>query len=103
MTYRSKAFRDLCRDRSCACCGAQDGTIVPAHRNGGGLKGMGLKSPDSWVLPLCFGCHKDYDEGRWRDAVTHLRRPVGWPGPPSTVTGHPAPTCSMTSYAEKRR
>jgi hypothetical protein len=68
VTYRSRPLLDLCRDKSCACCGALDGTIVAAHRNGGGQKGMGIKSSDAWSLPLCRGCHADYDQGRWKEA-----------------------------------
>lgn len=63
MTYRSRAFLDLCRDRPCANCGADDGTIVPAHRNHG--KGMGFKATDAWVAPLCLKCHKLYDSGAY--------------------------------------
>lgn len=63
MTYRSRPLLDLCRDKSCGCCGASDGTIVAAHRNRG--KGMGIKVSDALVAPLCAGCHADFDQGRW--------------------------------------
>lgn len=53
---------DLCRGRPCIACGADDGTIVPAHRNEG--KGMGIKSLDAFCVPLCLQCHTAYDNGQ---------------------------------------
>lgn len=71
---------DLCRNRPCANCGAQDGTIVPAHRNEG--KGMGIKTHDAYCCPLCMSCHHAYDNGPasldekrqlWRDLwIIHM-------------------------------
>lgn len=58
MTFRSQAIRDMCRT-VCIGCGADDGTIVPAHRNES--KGMGLKSSDATCVPLCAICHSAYD------------------------------------------
>lgn len=65
MTFRSRPYLDLCRDRPCIACGADDGTIVPAHRNVG--KGMSIKASDAWVIPLCHECHTDFDAGKWND------------------------------------
>ena len=42
-------------------CGANDGTIVGAHRNMG--KGMALKVSDALVASLCHKCHHEYDNG----------------------------------------
>ena len=42
-------------------CGANDGTIVGAHRNMG--KGMALKVRDALVASLCYKCHHEYDNG----------------------------------------
>lgn len=58
---------DLCRDRPCAGCGADDGTIVPAHANHLG-KGVGFKCPDWSVCALCMKCHAylDGDDDRER-------------------------------------
>lgn len=52
---------DLCRGRACIACRRDDGTIVPAHRNEG--KGMGMKTSDWTVIPLCGMCHNWYDNG----------------------------------------
>ncbi len=51
----------LCKDRPCANCGAEDGTIVPAHRNEG--KGFGLKVHSALTVPLCAKCHMALDNG----------------------------------------
>lgn len=59
MTFRSRPFLNLCAGRPCIACGADDGTIVPAHRNHG--KGMAIKASDAWTLPLCMVCHAAYD------------------------------------------
>lgn len=54
----------LCRDRPCVRCGADDGTIVPAHANSLRLgKGMGLKAYPHTVIPLCHKCHLWLDNG----------------------------------------
>lgn len=65
MTFRSRPYLDLCRARPCIACGADDGTIVPAHRNRG--KGMAIKASDAWVIPLCHTHHALYDAGQRDD------------------------------------
>lgn len=61
--YRNRALLDSVKWLACVNCGAMDGTIVPAHSNE--EKGMGIKSPDSTVMALCFACHAGYDGG-WK-------------------------------------
>lgn len=63
-------LRESARGESCIACGAQDGTVVLAHRNEG--KGMGIKSPDYLALDLCANCHRWYDQGK--DATREQRR-----------------------------
>lgn len=58
------AWANLCKDRPCIRCGADDGTIVPAHANQIRLgKGMGLKAEPWTVIPLCGKCHTWLDNG----------------------------------------
>lgn len=80
MTYRTDPWMALCADRACIACGKNDGTVVAAHRNE--LKGMSLKSPSHFCIPLCHSCHHRYDNGTtsrdekrafWRDCwVMHM-------------------------------
>jgi mevalonate pyrophosphate decarboxylase len=60
--YRNKRFLEKMRELPCAVCGADDGTVIAAHRNQG--KGMGLKVSDALVAPLCFTCHQTLDQGK---------------------------------------
>lgn len=50
----------MARDQSCIACGAEDGTIVLAHRNEHKSRAAGL---DIWGLELCYRCHTQYDQG----------------------------------------
>lgn len=59
--FRSKKIMEACRKLPCMHCGANDGTIVGAHRNMG--KGMALKVSDALVASLCYKCHHEYDNG----------------------------------------
>lgn len=59
--FRSQKWLHLMRELPCAVCGSEDGTVVAAHRNEG--KGMGLKVSDCLVIPLCFVCHREFDQG----------------------------------------
>lgn len=59
---------DLCRNRPCIACGADDGTIVPAHSNQQAHgKGKGIKSGDWTVIPCCASCHFQFDHVMPRD------------------------------------
>lgn len=60
--FRSKALRQGACGQSCIACGADDGTIVLAHRNEG--KASMLKVDDFLALELCLRCHANYDQGR---------------------------------------
>ena len=60
---RSRALLNACRELDCQHCGADDGTIVAAHTNWGGGKGMGQKADDNLVASLCFTCHGMIDQG----------------------------------------
>ena len=60
--FRSKRMMEIMRDLPCGVCGAQDGTVVAAHRNEG--KGMGLKVSDALVAAMCYRCHMELDQGK---------------------------------------
>lgn len=60
--YRNKKLLEKMRELPCAVCGAEDGTVIAAHRNEG--KGMGLKTSDALVTPMCFVCHTNLDQGK---------------------------------------
>lgn len=49
------------KDRPCAACGAEDGTVVGAHMRWHEFSGMGRKPDDALVVPLCFECHADQE------------------------------------------
>jgi hypothetical protein len=60
-TYRNPEMGELLRQLPCSNCGAEDGTVVGAHRNEG--KGMGTKTSDALQAALCFRCHMFLDQG----------------------------------------
>lgn len=61
----SDPWANLCVSRPCVRCGADDGTIVPAHANEIRLgKGMGYKAEPWTVVPLCLTCHSWLDNGQ---------------------------------------
>lgn len=60
--FRNKKLLELMRELPCGNCGANDGTVVAAHRNEG--KGMGIKVSDALVAPLCITCHFELDQGK---------------------------------------
>jgi hypothetical protein len=60
--FRSKKLLEAIRECPCANCGAEDGTVIAAHRNES--KGMGIKVSDALVAALCFQCHTDLDQGK---------------------------------------
>jgi hypothetical protein len=43
----------------------QEGQTQAAHPNHRG-KGLALKAPDCWCVPLCVSCHAEFDQGsKW--------------------------------------
>ena len=77
---RDRKYLDKVRELSCRICGADDGTIVPAHYSGYMShrlgKGMGQKAWDHCVAALCHSCHQvmdSYRDGNSKDrAITFL-------------------------------
>lgn len=66
------AWAKLCENRPCINCGADDGTIVPAHANQIRLgKGMGLKAEPWTVIPLCSRCHAWLDNSNADRVLLH--------------------------------
>lgn len=65
--YRSEKHRRLIASMPCIACGLE-GYTQAAHRNEG--KGMGIKACDSQMMPLCFRCHSDLDQGGKLDRET---------------------------------
>jgi hypothetical protein len=63
-TYiRSKKLLEAAREIPCQHCYVEDGTVVAAHTNWGGGKGMGRKADDNLIASLCFTCHASIDQG----------------------------------------
>lgn len=73
MNWRNQKLLEAVRELPCSNCGAQDGTVVAAHRNEG--KGMGIKVSDSLVAALCYSCHAELDQGR---SMTREERRSMW-------------------------
>lgn len=64
MNYRNRKLLDAIATLPCQLCGAEDGTIVPAHANGDRWgKGMGIKAHDVFAAALCHKCHVAVDAG----------------------------------------
>lgn len=64
MNYRNRQLLDLARGETCACCGADDGTVVAAHSNQSAHgKGMSIKAHDCYIAFLCHRCHSWLDQG----------------------------------------
>lgn len=61
---RSKKLLEAARQIPCQLCGADDGTVVAAHKNWGGGKGMGIKASDDLIASLCYSCHMMIDQGK---------------------------------------
>jgi hypothetical protein len=52
--------RVLCRQKPCHCCGA-----IPSHAHHVTYsRGLGQKSYDSMVIPLCWKCHSEFHDAR---------------------------------------
>lgn len=68
LNYRNRKLLDLVNGHACINCGADDGTIVPAHSNqqvhG---KGKSIKAHDCFFIPLCHSCHAWLDQGTGKD------------------------------------
>ena len=62
MTFRSEPWRRSVASLPCMHC-MREGDTQAAHPNHRG-KGMGLKAPDCWVVPLCVDCHREFDQGK---------------------------------------
>ena len=65
--FRSASHRKLVASLPCIACGLE-GYTQAAHRNEG--KGMGIKACDSQMMPLCFRCHSELDQGGKLDRET---------------------------------
>ena len=62
--HRSDEWLRAVASLPCACC-FREGQTQAAHANHIG-KGMALKAPDCWTVPLCVECHREFDQGkRW--------------------------------------
>lgn len=62
--YRSESWRRAVASLPCACC-MREGMTQAAHPNHR-AKGMSIKAPDCWCVPLCVDCHREFDAGkRW--------------------------------------
>ncbi len=59
--YSSEAWRRAVASLPCAHC-MRIGYTQAAHPNHRG-KGMGMKAPDCWTVPLCVDCHREFDQG----------------------------------------
>jgi hypothetical protein len=61
--YENRALLDLVKLLPCQNCGADDGTIVPAHSNSSVHgKGAHRKSDDLFHAALCCRCHRWLDQ-----------------------------------------
>jgi len=50
-------------------------TPVEVHHKIGGVKGMGLKAPDTETIPLCQACHrKIHQDYNWFDQEEAVKR-----------------------------
>ena len=60
-----KKYREWIRTQPCVgpSCKHAQCDIVAAHMRELGNGGTGSKPPDSDLLPLCFYCHYDHDDG----------------------------------------
>jgi hypothetical protein len=60
-TFRSESWRRAVSELPCSMC-LREGPSQAAHANHIG-KGMGMKAPDCFVMPLCPDCHREFDQG----------------------------------------
>ena len=59
-TFKSAHLQAMAQGQDCIACGADDGTVVLAHRNEHKARASGI---DVWALELCAMCHAWYDQG----------------------------------------
>lgn len=68
---KDRKLLDLAKGQSCIRCGANDGTVVPAHYQGFRShsfgKATGLKPSDVAVAHLCHRCHCYFDSNESSD------------------------------------
>ena len=80
MIIRSKRITQAAKDRSCVCCGIEDGTIVRAHYSGMRQhqygKGRGIKGHDCIAADLCIKCHDNYDNYEMGEGDTKQLRAI---------------------------
>lgn len=65
MAANSKAHLKRTAERPCVCCGAQP--VQVHHIIGRGMRGMGQKSSDMFVIPLCPYHHDQLHRNGWRE------------------------------------
>ena len=59
---RASANGEACSLRVSPFC--QDGeTVIPAHLNSN-YRGVGIKSPDIWIVYACYHCHSMLDASK---------------------------------------
>jgi len=56
LTLRSEEYREFIQHRRCVICN----NLPPnqAHHHSENNQGWGTKPPDSFCVPLCYGCHR---------------------------------------------
>lgn len=60
--HESEAWRRAVASLPCVAC-MREGQTQAAHANHRG-KGMSMKAPDCWTVPLCVDCHREFDQGK---------------------------------------
>lgn len=75
-TYRSEAWRRAVASLPCVVCG-REGATQAAHPNHIG-KGMGIKAPDCWCVPMCVEHHAEFDQGRYWTKEEKRDLMAGW-------------------------
>ena len=53
--YQNPRYRKFVRSKACIIC--SHGKPVQCHHEAFGQKGVGMRGPDLWTLPLCNECH----------------------------------------------
>jgi len=62
ITYKSKKYLDFVRRFPCCVCGFPD--TQAHHIRFSHISGMGMKSPDTWAIPMCHTHHREiHDRG----------------------------------------